>query len=153
MSIISVQHMSRQQFLVFNVNNKSDLKSYAFISIYDSDMNPPSFNQSNWHSGIFAQYDDSGAWNSTYLFSVTLAKKVLAFLNEIYNLPEPIKIIAHCNAGISRSVAVAVFINEILKLKIPRYEKMSGYDLTTFDTLVEECHNPDKKYFQKTLDI
>ena len=74
--------------------------------------------QEGWHDFLKLEFDDVMKLMpqlDVTLFNESHAKEIIAFVERNKNVP----LIVHCDAGMSRSVAVAVFLNE-----------QYGYDIT-----------------------
>lgn len=55
------------------------------------------------------------------LFDRNDADELVRFLNLLHGLPESLRLVCHCEAGVSRSAAVAVFAAALTGAAFPRY--------------------------------
>lgn len=125
MMLKNVQFMPR-----FHAEGIIPRSNMAMISI-SGPGNPAQLNQM-WHRGnlIRLQFHDADelghvsrplgsepGLHNIQLFSNRDAKNIINFVNEVKNKVEII--VVHCDAGISRSAAVAKFIAEMFNLPFP----------------------------------
>jgi len=95
---------------------------WAVISI--SRLNPPVLRE-GWHSVLRLEFDDISEPENPYiLFDEALAVQVIDFVEEVRDSHEVEGILVHCEAGISRSSAVAKWISKKYVLPFP-----SNYNL------------------------
>lgn len=74
--------------------------------------------------------------NRTGLFSAVHAKEIITFLNKYHEIEKPFHLLVHCEAGISRSAAVAVFAASHCDLSIRG--KLAFLNPHVLTTLVKE---------------
>lgn len=55
---------------------------------------------------------DSPKYGPESLFTPAQAQDVVDFVRRLHDLPEPITMVVHCEAGVSRSSAVALYVAE-----------------------------------------
>ncbi len=67
--------------------------------------------------------DDAEPW---VVFDAAHAKAVIDFVSKLHDANEPLDVIVHCTAGISRSAAVALFIESVTQCAFPR-RKFAGF--------------------------
>lgn len=106
---------------------------WAVISI--SGLNPASL-KNGWHSVLRLEFDDIDTPEEPYiLFSDTQANQVIDFVQAVRDSYEVEGILVHCQAGISRSAAVAKWIAE--RYKLPFNEQYMLYNKHVYRTLRE----------------
>ncbi len=67
--------------------------------------------------------DDAEPW---VVFDRAHAKQIIDFVDQLHASEEPLDVIVHCTAGISRSAAVAMFIESVTQCAFPR-RKFAGF--------------------------
>jgi hypothetical protein len=156
--ILSVKHISRSQFKQINFYPTSDSPSketHAYISIYGNEpdeLPAPKINHPLWYDGIQLQFDDVDIeYPSCRLkpISKEQAVEIVNFVILLHELPQPINLIVHCYAGVSRSAAVARFVKEFIMMEanLPR-ERL--FNATVFRALSNVLQgSPSENYFKK----
>lgn len=90
---------------------------WAVISI--SGMNPAVL-KDGWHSVLRLEFDDIDVEEEPYIiFNELHAEQIIDFVTEACDSHEVEGILIHCQAGISRSAAVAKWIAERYELPFP----------------------------------
>jgi len=106
---------------------------WAVISI--SGLNPAVL-KDGWHSVLRLEFDDIDTPEEPYIFfSDSHANQIIDFVEEVQRGHEVEGILIHCQAGISRSAAVAKWIAEKYGLGFP--EKYMLYNKHVYRTLRE----------------
>jgi len=106
---------------------------WAVISI--SGLNPAVL-KDGWHSVLKLEFDDIDTPEEPYiLFSDSQANRIIDFVEEVRASHEVEGILVHCQAGISRSAAVAKWIAEKYGLSFPG--KYMLYNKHVYRTLRE----------------
>ena len=112
------------------LNDGVDLSEYAIISISDSSYEYDEMinllDGYNYASFMFADSDASDG------ISELQAKAILTFIRNNYGS----KFLVHCFAGISRSGAVAKFINEFYEYGDWYLEDYNGYNRRVYNKLL-----------------
>ncbi len=155
--ISNVINISRAKFREINFNFHPNAENpqkttHAFISIYDNDGGEkPRICKVLWHSGIFVQFDDVekyikeqtiGNYKKPAIIPISKdqAKEIVNYIQYLQELPDSLKLIIHCYAGISRSAAVGKFINDYYKMRLPQYERLSLYNKFVYRQLMNEVN-------------
>jgi predicted protein tyrosine phosphatase len=89
--------------------------SMAIISITDPGSPPANLHAQFEHILRLAFYDAVPA--DEYLpapmpgmFDYRMARQISTFVQDLHNAPDPISVLVHCEYGVSRSAAVALFV-------------------------------------------
>jgi len=107
---------------------------WAVISI--SGLNPAVL-KGGWHSVLRLEFDDVDTPEEPYImFSPAHANQIIDFAEAARDSHEVEGILVHCQAGISRSAAVAKWIAE--KYGLPYPDKYSLYNKYVYSTLRNE---------------
>ena len=155
--INNVINISRAKFKDINfypTRENPQKTTHAFISIYGTEPRElkPRICKVLWHSGIFVQFDDVeqyykeqtiGNYKKPAISTISKdqAKEIVDYIKHLQELPESLKLIIHCYAGVSRSAAVGKFINDYYKMKLPQYESLSLYNKFVYRKLMTVVNN------------
>lgn len=127
-------HGSRFEFKKL-VNIASDGAGIVFISISDTDTEVDEMvrliegRRDSLEYGCFLKFkDDKDS------FTVDQAERIKELVDNSITLGYN-KIAVHCWAGLSRSAAVAKWINDYLELDIPLYNNYTQHNLHVYQTL------------------
>ena len=83
--------------------------SEVIVSIHDRSQEPATL-QDGWKDILRLSFHDMDVAKENYdLFNQDQAKEVIAFIEKYADVE---RIVVHCNMGVSRSAAVAIFISE-----------------------------------------
>lgn len=63
------------------------------------------------------------------LFNEYQAREIVSFVRAMHNHDRPVDLIVHCEAGVSRSAAVALYAAAIAGLDLPEHRDASGANL------------------------
>ena len=153
----NVINISRAKFKDINfypTRENPQKTTHAFISIYGTEPGElkPRICKVLWHSGIFVQFDDVeqyykeqtiGNYKKPAISPISKdqAKEIVDYIQHLQELPDSLKLIVHCYAGVSRSAAVGKFINDYYKMKLPQYERLSLYNKFVYHQLMNEVNN------------
>jgi predicted protein tyrosine phosphatase len=148
--IKSVQHGSYKEFRRLNRSNPGGYDSrfgvvtkdtHAFISIRGTDPEDivkPYINRKIWHSGIMMIFDDIDyPLPGFQMISPEHCREIIDYVTELHRLPQPITLIVHCFAGISRSAAVAKWVNDAFELDLPQYHERFFHNTHVYSELVK----------------
>ncbi len=81
----------------------------VMVSIHDRVQGPAAL-QTGWKDVLYLSFHDTDVAKEDYdLFSEEQAKEVIAFIDRHSEVEQ---IVVHCNMGVSRSAAVAMFISD-----------------------------------------
>lgn len=93
----------------------------ALISITDPDS-PAAALADGYFSVLRTSFHDILESIDGYrLFDRSEAERLVLYLNWLHSLPDEIRLLCHCEAGVSRSAAVAVFAAALSKAVFPRF--------------------------------
>ena len=82
----------------------------------------------NFHDGVHKENNPT----ETALFSAEHARAVIAFLHQHHSAPDARHLLIHCEAGISRSAAIAVFAASECRLPLTgQFAFLNPWVLTT----------------------
>lgn len=94
-----------------------------------------------WKDGIFLQFDDvvsCTSGNEYVLFNEESAAEIIAFVEKYSASFKKYNLIVHCHAGISRSAAVAKFVNDYFSVrKLDKFNTYKFYNKLVYRTLVQ----------------
>lgn len=133
--IKKVKNISRSMFRRINFYPTSEpitKDTHAYISIYGTGLDElpaPKINHNLWMCGIQLMFDDIDN-NSKNLKTISdhQALRLVNFIRHIHQSPNNITLIIHCYAGLSRSAGVGMFVNNVLHLNLPNYNKLEFYN-------------------------
>lgn len=91
------------------------------ISIIDPESPPPNLSNRFFRVLRLSFHDLLRPIDGYRLFDRNDADELVGFLNWLHGLPDPLKLVCHCEAGVSRSAAVAVFAAALSGAAFPRY--------------------------------
>ena len=145
--IKTVKNISRSMFknLNFYPTSKTPSKeTHAYISIYGTEpdeLPAPKINPSVWMTGIQLMFDDVDRDFDGYKMSLRMiqphqADEIVRFVFDLHEMEKEVDLIVHCYAGVSRSAGVGKFVNDIFKLDLPNYNRLSLYNATVYQQLV-----------------
>lgn len=122
------------------VNSKDNM---ACISIICSEDSPFLINFDYWLTGIQLQFDDVENENYPPLHPISKdqAKSIVEFIKEIHSFNEPLSLIIHCTAGVSRSAAIGKFINDYYGLDLPNYRRLDLFNRYVYRMLFNEVYD------------
>lgn len=152
--IVTVKHISRAQFRRINFYPTSDSPSkdtHAFISIYGNEpdeLPAPKINHPLWYDGIQLQFDDVDIEYPILRLkpiSKEQAVEIVRFVTMLHELPQPMNLVVHCYAGVSRSAAVAHFVNENFVHGHPTHGGL--FNATVFRELSNVLHGSLKEQY------
>lgn len=146
-----VVHCSRE--LAISCINSGVFKTagYDLISISDTWREQNEMyklwlgNKCHENAGLFLKFNDIPGIESG--FSYLDANKIIRFSEE--SMRKNKNIIVHCYVGISRSAAVAKFINEYHNLNIESLDDYRLHNRWIYYTLLEEAGVPTLRQFYK----
>ena len=125
------------------IQSGQDLSEYAIISISDTSYEYEEMlgllDGLNFAASAFQDTDDEDG------MSPLQAKQILHYINNNANK----KFIVHCYMGISRSGAIAKFINEYLDRGIWYLEDYSGYNRRVFNQLMAAAGMSLASYYEE----
>jgi len=146
--IVSVKHVSRAQFRRINFYPTSDSPSkdtHAYISIYGNEpdeLPAPKVNHPLWYDGIQLQFDDVDIeypLRNLKPISNEQAVEIVRFVTMLHELPQPMNLVVHCYAGVSRSAGVARFVKEYI-MKEANLPRGGLFNATVFRALSNVLH-------------
>jgi len=109
--------------------------NWAVISVNDTCTYPANL-KPGWERVLRLTFDDIDAEQEPYqLFSAEQGREVIEFVKD-FTLSGGDGILVHCNAGISRSAAIAKWVAERYRLPFPNSYNL--YNKHVFNTLREE---------------
>lgn len=127
----TLTHMSRSDMKRMLRNNEVP-ENTLIISINDTDQEVREMTSLYWGTKI------SKLAMNTYIFKDDETSFTQGQAKCIYEDIDPLRyshFIIHCFAGISRSAAVAKWINDYLELDIEKYNKYTQHNKHVYDTL------------------
>jgi predicted protein tyrosine phosphatase len=135
--IKSIQHCSYEKFKQLKGGG-----THAFISIRGStsdDRVKYHINKKTWHSGIMMIFDDVDH-PTLELQAITpeQCRYIINYVTEIHRSPQPILLIVHCFAGISRSAAVAKWVSDAFNINLPQYHNRLLHNTRVYSELMKE---------------
>lgn len=104
-------------------------------------------NVKHFHTQVF--YDTC---DSTSAFTREKARKIINFIDACHANPETKIIWVHCLMGISRSGAIAKFINTYLGLGIIELDDYTSHNMYVYETLCEVAGIPTLKQYYQALE-
>jgi len=122
---ISDTHSEAEQMKKLWLANKKDTNAAVFLR--------------------FADMDDSSSG-----FDAKKAETICNFLEQSFRKKKDVMV--HCFAGISRSGAVAKFVNEYYGLNDAYLETYTGHNLWVFYTLLEQAGVPTQRQYYGDLE-
>jgi predicted protein tyrosine phosphatase len=118
--ITKIVVVSRQMLSNFFESNLELVQGCPIISIHGSDEPPLPLTLMGANKFLSLQFDDISdkfeGWEKYIFFSKEQGKQIIDFGLEINRGAMPPVLIVQCNAGISRSGAVGLFLNEMFGL-------------------------------------
>lgn len=113
-NLISIYTMEDEEVICENVLSILDkMHCKRTLSLRFSDVNEK----------VFFKYNDK--YTNQILFNKEHAVKIITFINELEDVEGEEHLIVHCDAGISRSGAVATFLSDYLSLNKEIFNQMN----------------------------
>lgn len=145
-------NISRSAFIRLQEDEQfaSSKESNYFISIHGTDPSgdntSPLILSNIWKDGIVVCFDDTehnSAIQDNILKIITIVEsmQIVNFLKRINDDPRQLNLIIHCFAGISRSAAVGKFCNDVFKLNLHNYNRLSLYNRYVYSMLLDAWLN------------
>jgi len=110
------------------------------VSITDPDL-PPARLADGWRAVHRAAFHDVVSRNDPTLVAITptQAAAIVAFLEAWHHEPEEVELLVHCEAGLSRSAAVARFAAEWYDLPLPHEPDYPHCNIEVISQLRRAC--------------
>ena len=148
---MNVQFMSRQLAKILIESGR--IYDYDLISISDTNKEKKEIrklwleHKENDSAAIFLNFADDIECSN---FTEEKANSICKFANESFNKNKDI--LVHCYAGISRSAAIAKFINEHYKLNDQYLSEYQSHNLGIYYGLLESAGVETLRTYYKSMD-
>lgn len=120
-ALISITDNDQADALIQGINDTHRLLRVRFLDI-EAHIEHPKF-------------------KTDFLFDEKKAQKILNFIDALHALPEKVKMVVHCEAGASRSAAVALFIYHHTLCDFKNHDKADYANklvVSVFSTLINK---------------
>jgi protein tyrosine phosphatase len=146
--------VSRAEAIKLVLSGYFEKNAVDFISISDTNSEKNQMrdmwvaNKSAESAAIFLNFADISSDQSG--FTENKAKTIVSFVDESFRRKKDV--IVHCFAGISRSGAVAKFVNEYFMLGDEYLESYAGHNHWVYYTLLEAANIPTLRSYYTNLE-
>lgn len=137
----SVQFMSRQRAEGFR-----PWRNMAMISVTDPSEQPAKLSP-DFRAVLRLSFHDvlHSSMTDVKFFSRDDVDNIIAWLNALHAHQDTIDVVVHCEAGISRSAAIALFIEDAYGVKLHQREKAHDANLRVLHALCRRANRPTPK--------
>lgn len=125
----------------------------AMISILDEGVFPD-FSLPGWENILYLRFHDlhniiSPAYR---YFDSGLAESIMVFTDKLHHASDDFKLIIHCEAGVSRSAAVAYWVSKNYNIELPDgFELRTSPNVLVLKELFSLSLNEDVKITQRLI--